>query len=360
MLEIISAKYFVSDSCGVDVTNELRNLINNDMLDIVVSNNIAGDPCPGTVKNLYVRYSLDGEQTETTVLERKHLQIGPGRKEVFQMPKKKPDLNGARLPGSVDIIIPTYNNVELTKTCFRTIRQNTSYPYRVIWVDNGSTDMTEAAKELEGWNRICIYLPKNIGFVGAINEGLRVSNADAVCLLNNDTEVSAGWLTKLINTLYADKDLGIVGPITGPPAILKRYDSHHNIAFQQHNARMPALPYYKNLDDFNKRIETQFAGKTGPVDFVAFLCAVIKREVIEKVGLLDTRFDFGMWDDCDWNMSAKAAGYKVALAWDTCIIHKGRSTFKVIQKEESLDVDGLIRKNKKYLDEKWANKQKQN
>lgn len=356
MLEIINARYFVNDVCGVTVTDELRKLIRDDSLNIVVSNDIAGDPCKGQIKNLFVRYSLDGCENEMTILEGGLLQVGPGSKTINEPPKHEPQPGTPQLPRSVDIIIPTYNNVELTKACFRSIKEHTLYPYRVIWVDNGSTDMTEAEKELEGVNRICIYLPKNLGFVGAVNEGLRVSNADAVCLLNNDTEVSSRWLNKLIKTLYADKEMGIIGPLTGPPAIFKRYDSHHNITYQQHNAIMPALPYYKNLEDFNKRIESQFVGKTAPVDFVAFLCALIKREVIEKVGLLDTGFDFGMWDDCDWNMSAKAAGYQVALAWDTCIIHKGRSTFKVIEKKEGLNVDALITKNKQYLDEKWAKK----
>ena len=70
--------------------------------------------------------------------------------------------------------------------------------------------------------------------------------------------------------------------------------------------------------------------------------------------LLDTKFAMGMWDAVDYNRSAMAAGYQVALSLDTCIYHKGRSTFDVVQRTENLDVGTLLRVNKEYLDRKWS------
>ena len=63
---------------------------------------------------------------------------------------------------------------------------------------------------------------------------------------------------------------------------------------------------------------------------MAFLCAVIKKEIINKVRLPDTIYVMGMWDDCDYNMAAKKAGYDVKLLFDTCIYHKERTTFNLL------------------------------
>jgi len=173
-------------------------------------------------------------------------------------------------------------------------------------------------------------------------------------LLNNDTEVSPYWLDKLTDILYSDEKLGIVGPLTGPPAIKRQYDSHHNIAFQQRARQVPVFPYYRNLIDFNQKLEAMQPRLIGDINFVAFLCGVIKREVIEKVTAfhpsykhgLDTKYDMGMWDDCDYGWAINKVGYKQAIALDTCIIHKGRSTFKVIQEKEGFEeIAGRIKKS---------------
>jgi GT2 family glycosyltransferase len=259
------------------------------------------------------------------------------------------------IAAACDIIVPTYNNEALTIACFESIKRCTS-DYRIIWVDNGSKDTAAVEKSLEGMNYLAIKLPKNEGFVGAVNRGIMASNAKTVCLLNNDTEVSPRWLDKLTAMLYSKNEYGIVGSLTGPPAQEQQFDSHHNIAYQQRFRKIPIFPEWVGLADFNLKIEKQLPGMIGQVDFVAFLCAAIKREVIDKVGLLDANYAMGMWDDADYNFAAHKAGYKTVLALDTCIIHKGRSTFKIIQENEKFDVDALLKKNRAYLESKWGQK----
>lgn len=264
------------------------------------------------------------------------------------------------IAAACDIIVPTYNNEALTIACFESIKRCTS-DYRVIWVDNGSSDTAAVEQSLEGMNYLAIKLPKNEGFVAAVNQGLMASNAPTVCMLNNDTVVSPRWLEKLTAILYSKKEYGIVGPLTGPPAQVQQFDSHHNIAYQQRFRKMPIFPEWIDLIDFNLKIEKQMPGLVGQVDFVAFLCAVIKREVIDKVTASHTRYrngldegyDFGMWDDADYNYAARKAGYKTVLALDTCIIHKGRSTFKIIQEKEKFNIDALLKKNRAYLAKTW-------
>jgi len=269
-----------------------------------------------------------------------------------------------------DIIVPTYNNEVLTVACFESIKKCTS-DYRIIWVDNGSRNTAAVEKSLEGVNHLAIKLPRNEGFVAATNRGLAISNAPFVCLLNNDTVVSTRWLEKLIAALKANKKLGIVGALTAPLPILERrlwpkgitsslqlkkdYDSHHNIRYiEDCQFRRPFFPEYVNLEDFNRRIENQFPGHLGDTRFIAFLCAVIKREVIEKVGLLDVNYAMGMYDDNDYDLAVKKAGWETKLLYDTCIMHFGHATFRDINKTEKFDDDALRLKNLAYMKRKWG------
>lgn len=354
-LAIHAARYFTSATI-LDVTalvRELAAVSGSASLSLQVTNQtFRTDPHPGVQKHFFIDYTLAGRRAQLTVMEGEAVVIGePANRTVRQA--------AVRPAHFTDIIIPTYNNVALTAACFRSIKANTAPgTFRVIWVDNGSVaspaaeDMTAASVELDGVDRICVYLPTNLGFVGAVNEGLRLSDAPSVCFLNNDTVVTPRWLEKLTAVLYSPSSpsLGIVGPMTAydRPGFC---DSPHNLNL--HSGLLPEEARQWTPDRLSAELEARYSGQSHPTEFVAFLCALLKRETISRVGYLDTRFDMGMWDDVDYNRSAIASGYSVALALDTCIYHRGRSTFAVVEQSENLDVGGLLSRNKAYLDEKW-------
>lgn len=253
----------------------------------------------------------------------------------------------------VDIIVPTYLNEQLTAACFRSIKQHTApASYRILWMDNGSTNPSIVLAELSGVDHVRKTFPSNQGFVGAVNEGLRVSAGKMVCLLNNDTVVSYGWLEKLKAALSSNDKLGIMGPLTdygkGPGM-----DSHHSLML--HNSLLPPEAKGWDLAKINCELERRYAGRTQPIVFVAFLCALIKREVLDKVGFLDPNYQMGLYDDTDYNIAARRAGFACELAIDTCIYHRGRATFSILERK-GLDVRGLLRKNKAYLNRKWLGK----
>ena len=271
---------------------------------------------------------------------------------------------------SCDIIIPTYENEELTVNCFESIKKNT-WDYRIIWVDNGSKNRQKAHAALQGVNHIAILLPNNQGFVGATNLGIAVSNSPFVCFLNNDTLVSPRWMEKLIGTLNKNKKLGIIGAITAPLPVLDRklwpanikslselpkdYDSHHNVAYIEDTIEHRHIfPEYKNLEDFNLKIEKKFPGHLADTTFIAFLCAVLKREVIDKIGFLDPNYAMGMYDDNDYNIAVRRAGWDTKLLYDTCIEHLGHQTFRHIHATEHFDDNALRLKNHVYMKNKWG------
>jgi radical SAM superfamily enzyme YgiQ (UPF0313 family)/GT2 family glycosyltransferase len=255
-----------------------------------------------------------------------------------------------------DIIIPTYKNDDLTIACVESIKQCTDpRTYRLIWVDNHSGNTVRVEKSMHGIDYISIKLSKNEGFVGAINKGIKASTSPNICLLNNDTIVTPGWLNKLIRTLNSDKTLGILGALTVDDYLDRQHmDSHHNLKL--HSGLVPAeIAYTKgNLVSINKYLEIHYFGQHRPIVFVAFLCAVLKREVVNKIGLLDPNYAMGLYDDNDYNLSVRKAGWKTNIALDTCIYHRGRSTFSLIQKTEKISVDKLLRTNLNYLNKKWG------
>ena len=259
----------------------------------------------------------------------------------------------------VDIIVPSYLNEEFTTACFRSIRQNTDpCSYRIIWMDNGCDNPAAVLAELAGLEYIHIPFASNQGFVAAVNEGLRISDGKMVCLLNNDTLVSPCWLEKLKASLSSNHSLGIVGPLTDyqkGPVVQPYMDSHHSLTL--HNSLLPPEAKGWDLEKINYELERRYSGRTAPISFVAFLCAVIKREVMDAIGFLDPNYAMGLYDDNDYNIAARRAGFRCELALDTCIYHRGRATFKIVEERDGLNVRQLLARNRAYMDNKWKGKQ---
>ena len=109
------------------------------------------------------------------------------------------------------IIILTRNNLEYTKMCLESIRRYTPEPHEIIVVDNGSTDGTIEYLEAQEDVKL-IKNGLNLGFALGNNLGLREARGEYIVILNNDTVVTEGWLTKLINSAQSNPQVGIVGP----------------------------------------------------------------------------------------------------------------------------------------------------
>ena len=94
----------------------------------------------------------------------------------------------------------------------------TSYPdWELIAVDNASPDGSAQWLEQAGreWDRVRVVLnSENLGFPGGVNSGVRAASGEYIVILNNDTQVSPGWLGRLVRHLRENGDLGLVGAVT--------------------------------------------------------------------------------------------------------------------------------------------------
>jgi len=218
-----------------------------------------------------------------------------------------------------DIIIPNWNCSEKAIACIESIKKYTKN-YRLIFVDNGSREEEFNAinKHLKDIPHLKIFRnTENEGFVKAVNKGLRVSNAPFVIIQNNDTEVTEGWVEKLERSPFH-----IAGPVTSPNLSWQSCDRLRLIYKE-----IPAFD--GNTDDYAKKLGEAMDGKyTDAKAMVAFFSTLIRREVIEKVGLLSEEFGLGFGDDDDYCARARKEGFTVGAALDCFVFHHHRTTFK--------------------------------
>lgn len=236
----------------------------------------------------------------------------------------------------VSIIIVTYNKLEYNKGCIDSIRKYTNYEdYELIVVDNNSTDGTK--EWLQEQNDIKLVLNKdNEGFTKGCNIGIGVaSEENDILLLNNDTLVTYKWLDNLKECLYSNDKIGAVGPITNYASTFQCID----------------VPY-KSIDEMYGFAYTNNTTRGQDYEEVVFIigfCMLIKREVLNKVGLcLDEIFSPGNYEDNDLCVRIQQQGYKIYLCHNTFIHHFGSVSFVPGK------YDQLLATNKAKFIEKWG------
>ena len=245
---------------------------------------------------------------------------------------------------SVSIIILTWNGIEYTKKCLDTLKKHTEYSdYKIIIVDNGSTDGTvDYLKSLD--NISLIINPVNVGFVRGNNQAIKVSDPDSdIILLNNDTEILTSqkkWIQNLHDTAYSKPDIGVIGcRLQRPSGML-----------QHAGAYMPVKTFWGQQIGSEEMDINQYP-YTHEVECVAFACVYIKRELINKIGVLSEDY-FSYFEDTDYCLTAREAGYKTVCCGEVTIIHHEN----VSTKENKVSHSDLFETSQKTFKKKWAKK----
>ena len=246
-----------------------------------------------------------------------------------------------RLFGRASIIIPSCNNFEYLRLCLDSIWCKTSYPnFEVVVVDNGSDpEVLEYLAELASVEpRLkVIENGQNLGFARANNIAIAASaDSEYVVLLNDDTVVTHGWLSRLIEHLQ-DEGIGLVGPVTNWTGNEAKID----------------VPYasIEDLDAFARRHGREHRGRQFDISVLAMYCVAMRRSLLDEIGPLDERYRVGMFEDDDFAMRVRRAWRRVVCVEDVFIHHWGRSSFKRMDQET---YQRLFEENRRRFEEKWG------
>ena len=250
----------------------------------------------------------------------------------------------------LSIIVPVLDQPDKTVHCFQSIRNNTTIPFEIIWIDNWSRpenrEIIRRQATIPGTNCRLIKNTDNLGFIKATNQGIEAAQGKYIVFLNNDTEVHPEWDTMLVKPLVQNKRVGVVGPLT-----------QSMIAWQQAyyiNDRWGmAVPYYKDNQqkiDYAKQLKQKYQDKYLQIDdlTLAFFCAVFRKEVIDEIGPLCEEMSIGLGDDDDYCARLRDSGYKLFLSLGTFVYHAHRTTFTAL----NLGIDSLRLHNIRILQKK--------
>jgi GT2 family glycosyltransferase len=232
---------------------------------------------------------------------------------------------------SCDIIIPVWNALNVTVRCVDSILKNTNYPYKLIVIDNGSNretaDYLTGLRNKPGLQIELVRNEKNLGFVKAINQGMRLSVAPYLCLMNNDTMAANGWLEEIVKVADSRADIGIVNPSSN--------------TFGQYAGDESIEEYAAGLK--------RFTGQAQGLHTARGFCMLIKRAVIEKIGLFDESFGMGYFEETDFSCRAHKVGFSIVRAKGAYVCHEENISFKELKDNKT-----IFAANEKIFFERWG------
>ena len=215
----------------------------------------------------------------------------------------------SRLDLSYSIIIVNYNGGSKLVECIDSVFKFTSN-FELILVDNGSTDdsISPIAKGFP--EAIILRNAENLGYAKANNLAIRRAMGRWIVLLNPDTKVTRNWLENLVKCADSSEDIGMIQPK------LMRMDGKtldsagHVFNFRACFAR----------DRGSGEIDAGHYEVAEEVEGCSLACTAIKRELIEKVGLLDDKMLL-FYEDTDFSIRARIAGWKLHYCPKSIVFH---------------------------------------
>jgi GT2 family glycosyltransferase len=270
---------------------------------------------------------------------------------------------------AVTILLKVWNAARYVKLCLESLLQNTTSPFELIVVDNGSKHRLHQwlVQLAENDARIrLITNASNRGPGSANRQGAELASHRLICLLDSDVLVTAGWLERLAAEFDSNPDLKILVPLQPGEDTIYPFEREHTdsrkewYALKRRHAK--ADPLYQlstythglSLQDFEIQVRAVNPGAirwvTAPPDFVSSSCMLVDRDFVEKVGgIADPRFQGYGSEDVDLCWRVGAAGGKVGKTRSVYVHH----FFGASLEANSLDRAAALVHANQILYEKW-------
>ncbi len=217
--------------------------------------------------------------------------------------------------GRFSVIIPNWNGLKYLDVCLTALRNQTYPDVEVIVADNASEDGSQAFIRENFPDVIIVQLSENMGFTGACNAGMTAATGEYISLLNNDTEVEPDWVSGLVDALQRHPEAGFAA------SKMMLFDQRDHFHTAGDTYRVDGMPG-------NRGVWEKDEGQYDAEEFVFSACggaSVYRRQMLDKVGLLDHDFYFSC-EDLDLSWRAQLQGYKCLYVPGAVVYHQLSAT----------------------------------
>ncbi len=240
--------------------------------------------------------------------------------------------NDAAEDSTLTIVVPVYNAPEEVEELLQSISNQTDKDFELVLVDDCSEQRTkDIIASYEFANSNVIVHEVNKGYTITVNDGVEAANGNLIAVLNSDTVLPSTFVEEVKAYALQYPDYSAFGPITNAGS----WQNVPNLRDKDGNIAVNELPLGVDIDQFNERIkEIGLAGKLVNVNLLNGFCYIVRREVYDKVGMLDhIRFPKGYGEEDDFFIRANIEGFKVGIMTGLYVYHHKTKSFTSEQKK---------------------------
>lgn len=230
----------------------------------------------------------------------------------------------------ISIIILNRNNKKIIGKCIDSVIENSRYlNYEIIVVDNKSTDGSLEMLRRKYKEKIRLLENTENGCSSGRNLGMSYATGDFLCFLDSDQEVTSEyWLSEAMKIMEDNQKAGAVGWAGG--WLCSNGD---------------AGPIAEDFPDLFSTLKHRY---TKEVSYLGTGGMLVRKEVADLVGGFDVRYDPAFFEDTDFSLKIRKAGYQIGICQDIKISHSPHQT------TQKLDFNKVFYEKKKIFLEKWA------
>lgn len=241
----------------------------------------------------------------------------------------------------VSIILLNWNQYALTAACLQSLRRCSYRHIEIIVVDQASTDGSADRLSINFPEVMVIANTKNTGFTGGNNQGMRAATGEYYLLLNNDTVVHPGFLEPLVDAMENDPFAGAASPL------IRFYAAPKFIQYAGGPERIDLIRGRNTWRGWKTTVPHPYTA-VEPTTAAHGAAFMVKQSAVKQVGMLDERL-FIYYEEYDWSLRLKKAGYSILFVPQSQILHKESMT---LTKENPFRTR-LMARNRLWLSRKY-------
>ena len=225
---------------------------------------------------------------------------------------------------TIDIIIPVFNQLYLLQTLCKNIVDNTSSPYRLMLIDDGSTDeqvypfLKQFKDEHPQLEIVLLRNTSTIGFLQSVNHAAKSSENHFV-ILNSCSELPRGWLERLMRPIIENTLIATTTPFTNDNSLYEALESLNDDIHGFNLSGNNIDNFFKNLTPINNYPDISSGG---------VFCMGVNKKIFDQINISNTKFyvkEYG--DEMEWSLNAFKKGYRNVLVPNLFIYNHRNRTF---------------------------------